>query len=43
MPEANKSKQDKRGKADETNKTSISVCWQQVKASKIEQKRQKDK
>jgi len=40
MPEASKSKQARRNKADETNKTSISVCRKQTKASKIKDERQ---
>ena len=40
MPEANKSKLARRGKADETNKTSRNVCQQQVKVSKIKDERQ---
>ena len=40
MLEANKSKLARRGKADETNKTSISVCQKQTKASELEDERQ---
>ena len=40
MPAASKSKQARRNKADETSKTSISVCRKQVKPSKIKEGRQ---